>query len=148
MNRLLVRRVAAAGSLLLSNLIVAAQAGPYAPKEILPPEPTAAHVRITKGPELELANASTNSVIIRWTTNNPGGTDQHYGVVHYGLNPEDLSQIAKSPNRMNRSHPDMIFRVRVEGLKPKSTYFYTVESTQGAGQSDGVKSPVRRFSTP
>jgi hypothetical protein len=42
----------------------------------------------------------------------------------------------------------MIFRVRVDGLKPKSTYFYTVESTQATGKSDGVKSPVRRFSTP
>jgi hypothetical protein len=148
MNRLHVRLVAVAGSLLLSNLIAAAQAAPYAPKEILPPAPTAAHVRITQGPELELANASTNSVIIRWTTNNPGGTDQHYGVVHYGLNPEDLSQTAKSPNRMNRSHPDMTFRVLVEGLKPKTTYFYIVESTQGTGKSDGVKSPVRHFSTP
>jgi hypothetical protein len=42
----------------------------------------------------------------------------------------------------------MTFRVRVEGLKPKSTYYYIVESTQGTGKSDGVKSPVRRFSTP
>jgi hypothetical protein len=59
-----------------------------------------------------------------------------------------LGQTAKSPNQMNRNHPDMIFRVRVEGLKPKSTYFYIVESTQATGQSDGVKSPVRHFSTP
>jgi hypothetical protein len=35
----------------------------------------------------------------------------------------------------------------MEGLKPQSTYFYTVESTQGTGKSDGVKSPVRRFFT-
>jgi phosphodiesterase/alkaline phosphatase D-like protein len=147
MNRLHVKLVAAASSLLFSNLVVA-QGGSYSPKGILPPAPTAANVRITHGPELELASASDNSAIIRWTTNNPGGTDQHYGVVHYGLNPEDLSQTAKSPNRMNRSHPDMTFRVRVEGLKPKTTYFYTVESTQGTGKSDGVKSSVKHFSTP
>jgi phosphodiesterase/alkaline phosphatase D-like protein len=146
MNRLDVRLAAAAGCLLFSNLIAAQ--GRYAPKGILPPAPTAANVRITHGPELELANAYDNSAIIRWTTNNPGGTDQHYGVVHYGPSPEDLSQEAKSPNRMNRSHPDMIFRVRVEGLKPKTTYYYIVESTQGTGKSDGVKSPVRHFSTP
>jgi phosphodiesterase/alkaline phosphatase D-like protein len=137
----------AAGCLLFLNLI-AAQTGPYAPKGVLPPAPTATHVRITHGPELELANANDNSVIIRWTSSNPGGTDQHYGVVHYGPNPEDLSQTAKSPNRMNRDHPDMIFRVRVEGLKPKSTYYYTVDSTQATGKSDGVKSPVKKFSTP
>jgi phosphodiesterase/alkaline phosphatase D-like protein len=148
MNRLHVKlATTAAASLLFSNLI-AGQAGPYSPKQLPPPATTAAHVRITHGPELELANAYDNSAIIRWTTSNPGGTDQHYGVVHYGPNPEELSQTAKSPNRMNRNHPNMIFRVRVEGLKPKSTYFYTVESTQGTGKSDGVKSPVRRFSTP
>jgi phosphodiesterase/alkaline phosphatase D-like protein len=149
MNRLHVKlaTTAAAASLLFSNQI-AAQAGPYAPKGILPPAPTAANVRITHGPELELANASDHSAIIRWTTNNPGGTDQHYGVVHYGLNPEELSETAKSPNRMNRNHSDMTFRVRVEDLKPKTTYFYIVESTQGTGKSDGVKSPVKRFSMP
>ena len=149
MNRLHVKlaTTAAAASLLFSNLI-AAQVAPYSPKEILPPAPTTTHVRITHGPELELANASDNSAIIRWTTNNPGGTDQHFGVVHYGPKPEELSQTAKSPNRMNRNHPDMIFRVRVEGLKPKTTYFYTVESTQATGQSDGEKSAVKHFSTP
>jgi phosphodiesterase/alkaline phosphatase D-like protein len=147
MNTLHVRLAAVAGGLLFSNLIVA-QVSSYAPKAILPPAPTAANVRIMHGPELELANAYDNSAIIRWTSSNPGGTDQHFGVVHYGLNPEDLTQTAKSPNRMNRSHPDMIFRVRVEGLKPKTTYYYIVESTQGTGKSDGVKSPVRHFSTP
>ena len=136
----------AAVGLLFSN-VIAAQA-PYAAKGILPPAPTAENVRITHGPELELANSYDNSAIIRWTTNNPGGTDQHYGIVHYGPNPGDLSQTAKSPNRMNRSHPDMTFRVRVEGLKPKTTYYYTVSSTQGTGKSDGVTSPVRHFSTP
>jgi phosphodiesterase/alkaline phosphatase D-like protein len=148
MNRLHVKlAITAAVGLLFSNLI-AAQGRPYAPKGILPPAPTPGNVRITHGPELELANAYDNSVIIRWTSSNPGGTDQHYGVVHYGPNPEDLSQTAKSPNRMNRNHPDMTFRVRVEGLKPKSTYYYIVESTQGTGKSDGVKSPIRHFSTP
>ncbi len=146
MNRLHVRLAAAVG-LLFSNLI-AAQVGPYAPKGILPPAPTAANVRITHGPELELANAYDNSVIIRWTSNNPGGTDQHYGVVHYGPNPKELTQTAKSPNRMNRNHPDMIFRVRLPDLKPKTTYYYTVESTQATGKNDGVKSPVKSFSTP
>ena len=146
MNRLHVRLAAAAASLLFSNLIAAQ--GPYAPKGILPPAPTAANVRITHGPELELANAYDNSAIIRWTSINPGGTDQHYGVVHYGPSPKELTQTAKSPNRMNRNHSDMTFRVRVEGLKPKTTYFYMVESTQGTGKSDGVKSPVKSFSMP
>ena len=147
MNRLHVRLAAVAGSLLFSNLI-AAQVGPYAPKEILPPAPTATHVRITKGPELELASASDNTAIIRWTSDNPGGPDEHFGVVHYGTNPKELNQTAKSHIRLNQNHPTTVFRVRVEGLQPKSTYYYTVDSMQANGKSDGVKSPIRHFSTP
>jgi len=147
MNRLHVRLAAAAGSLLFSNLI-AAQVGPYAPKEILPPAPTATHVRITQGPELELAYPSDNSAIIRWTSDNPGGSDEHFGVVHYGTNPKELSQTAQSHIRLNRNHPTTVFRVLVVGLRPKTTYYYTVDSTQATGRSDGVKSPVKSFSMP
>jgi phosphodiesterase/alkaline phosphatase D-like protein len=148
MNRLHVRlAAAAAGSLLFSNLI-AAQVGPYAPKDILPPAATAAHVRITQGPELELASADDKSAIIRWTSDNPGGSDEHFGIVHYGTNPKELSQTAQSHIRLNRSHSYTVFRVRVDGLQPKTTYYYTVDSTQATGKSDGVKSPIRHFFMP
>jgi hypothetical protein len=147
MNRLQVRLSAAAVILLFSNLI-AAQVGPYAPKGILPPAPAATHVRITQGPELELAYADDHSAIIRWTSNNPGGSDEHFGVVHYGTDPKELSQTAKSHIRLNQNHSYTIFRVRLDDLKPKSTYYYTVDSVQASGKSDGVKSPVRRFSMP
>ena len=149
MNRLHLKlaTTAAAGSLLFSNLI-AAQVGPYSPKEIPPPASTVSHVRITHGPELELANAYDKSAIITWTSNNPGGSDEHFGVVHYGTNPKELTQTATTPNRLNRSHSDMTFRVRVPDLKPKTTYYYTVDSTQATGKSDGVKSPVKSFSMP
>jgi hypothetical protein len=149
MNRLHVKlaTTAAACGLLFSNLI-AAQVATYSPKEVLPPLRPAPHVRITHGPELELANAYDKSAIIRWTSNNPGGTDEHFGVVHYGTNPKELSQTAKSPNRLNRNHPYTTFRVRVDGLQPKSTYYYTVDSMQATGKSDGVKSPVKSFSVP
>ena len=136
---------AAAASLLFSNLIAAQT--PYKPKELPPLLPTR-HVRITHGPELELANVHDNSAFIRWTTNNPGGTDEHDGIVHYGTNPKELNQTAKTPNRLNRSHPDMIFRVRLPDLQPKTTYYYFVESAQATGKNDGVKSPVKSFSMP
>ena len=137
--------VTVAGCLVFSTSTFA-QANPYGPKTLLPPAPKATKVEITQGPELELAR--TNFAIIRWTTNNPGGTDQHIGVVHYGTSPSDLSQTAKSPIRINRNHPDSIFRVRVEGLAPQTTYYYTVDSMGSTGISDGVKSSVNRFSTP
>jgi hypothetical protein len=36
----------------------------------------------------------------------------------------------------------------VDGLKPQTTYYYTVDSEQGNGRSDGVKSTVAHFSNP
>src|SRR5690348_7017352 len=74
--------------------------------------PNAAHVEITKGPMLE--GAREDLAIIRWTSTNPGGSDEHYAVAHYGTDPNDLSQIAKSPIRLNRGHAETIFRVRVD----------------------------------
>ena len=102
-------------------------------------------VQITAGPELETANETM--AIIRWTTTNPGGTDLHFGIVRYGSDAVNLSRVAKSPNRRNPSHPDMIFRVRIAGLNAHTTYYYTVESTGATGANDGVSSPVRTFTT-
>jgi hypothetical protein len=107
--------------------------------------PTHYAVQITKGPELEMANESI--AIIRWITANPGGTYLHYGIVHYGTDAVNLSKVAKSPNRRNPSHPDMIFRVRITGLNARTTYYYTVESTGTTGENDGVSSPIRTFAT-
>lgn len=106
----------------------------------------AVHVRITQGPEIE--RADTDSAIIRWTSNNPGGSPEHYGVVHYGTGPKKLSQTAKSPIRLNPGHSYTVFRVRVGGLKPRTTYYYTVDSIEANGKSDGVKSTVEHFTTP
>jgi phosphodiesterase/alkaline phosphatase D-like protein len=100
---------------------------------------------LAAGPELETATATL--AVIRWITTNPGGTNLHYGVVHYGTDPKDLSQVARSPNRRNPSHADMIFRVRIMGLDSNTTYYYTVESTGATGASDGASSPVRTFKT-
>ena len=95
----------------------------------------------------ELESATDTSAIIRWTTTNPGGTALHFGVVHYGTDAKNLTQVAQSPNRRNPSHPDMIFRVRIMGLNSNTTYYYKVESTGATGASDGVSSPVKTFKT-
>jgi phosphodiesterase/alkaline phosphatase D-like protein len=85
--------------------------------------------------------------IIRWTTNNPGGSDVHYGIVHYGTDPQDLSQTAKNPIRLNQGHQYTTFRVRIEGLKPQTTYYYRVTSEESNGQSGAAKSAVNKFTT-
>ena len=105
----------------------------------------AGSVKITQGPEIEQADAYLT--VVRWTTNNPGGSPEHYGVVHYGTNPKDLSQTAKSPIRLNPGHPDTVFRVRIEGLKPGTTYYYKVDSMEANGKGDGVTSKVKTFMT-
>jgi len=114
--------------------------------QIPPPGTRAARVEITTRPALEMAR--DDLAIIRWTTNNPGGTDVHFAVVQYGTDPKDLSQTAKSSIRINRGHPETIFRVRMAGLKPQTTYHYKVTSTESTGKSDGVESPVNQFTTP
>src|SRR5260370_605149 len=128
MNRLRVKLAitAAAGSLLLSNPILA---------QILPPQKRAEHVEITKAPELE--SAVSYMAIVRWTTTNPRGDDEHYGVVHYGTDPADLSQTANGHIRLNRAHPETLFRVRMVDLKPQTTYYYKLSSTESTGASGG-----------
>jgi hypothetical protein len=129
--------MATAGSLLFPSPIIA---------QLLPPQKRAEHVEITKGPELE--SAVDDTAIVRWTATNPRGGDEHYGVVHYGTDPEDLSRTAKGHIRLNRSHPETIFRVRMLDLKPGTTYYYKVSSMGADGESDGVEGPVSKFTTP
>jgi hypothetical protein len=138
MNRLLLTLpiTVLSGSLLLSNPTSA---------QLVPSARKAARVRIIKGPELELAKDGLT--IIRWTSNNPGGSPEHFGVVHYGKDPKNLSQTAKSHIRLNQNHRYTIFRVRMENLKPRTTYYYTVDSTEANGRSDGVTTTVKSFTT-
>src|SRR5229473_5611105 len=95
----------------------------------------AAQVRITHGPKIELVKE--HLTIINWTTNNPGGSPVHYGIVHYGTDPNRLIETAKSPIRLNPDHSSTVFRVRLDNLEPQTTYYYTVDSMEATGKSDG-----------
>jgi phosphodiesterase/alkaline phosphatase D-like protein len=68
-------------------------------------------------------------------------------VVHYGTNPKNLTQTAKSHVRLNRGHSYTVFRVRVNGLEPKTTYYYKVDSVDASSVSDRIISPVKAFIT-
>jgi phosphodiesterase/alkaline phosphatase D-like protein len=118
---------------------------PLTGAQVAPGAKQVRRVHITRGPALE--SARENSAIIRWTSNNPGGTDEHFGVVHYGTDPKNLSETAKSHIRLNRGHSFTVFRVRVDGLKPKTTYYYKVDSVDAHNASDGVTSPIKTFVT-
>lgn len=146
MKRVLVElALTAVSATLLYPTAVAGQTNPYTATKELPPLRRVAHVHIIRGPALELADS--NSAIIRWTSDNPGGTDEHFGVVTYGTDPKDLSQTARSHIRLNRNHRYTIFRVRVDKLQPRTTYYYTVDSMEANGPRDGIKSPLSHFTT-
>jgi hypothetical protein len=105
----------------------------------------AERVQISEGPEVPLVGGYLT--VIRWTVNNPGGLPVHYGVVHYGKDPKSLSQTAKNPIRLNPYHSSTVFRVNLYDLPPMATFYYTVESMDSSGKSDGVRSPIKTFTT-
>src|SRR3981081_4304077 len=110
-----------------------------------PITPRAERVKISEGPEVPLVGGYLT--VIRWTVNNPGGVPVHYGVVHYGKDPKKLNQTAKNPIRLNPYHSSTVFRVNLYDLTPKTTYYYTVESMDSSGKSDGVPSRIKTFTT-
>jgi hypothetical protein len=110
-----------------------------------PITPRAEKVQISEGPEVPLVGGYLT--VIRWTVNNPGGLPVHYGVVHYGTDPKNLTRTGKNPIRLNPYHSSTVFRVNLYDLPPKTTYYYTVESMDSSGKSDGIESPVNSFTT-
>ena len=92
-------------------------------------------------------SVSDSLAFIQWTTPNPGGTVLHYSVVHYGKDPNHLSFTAQSPIRINPSHSEMVFRVRMPNLEPGTTYYYKVSSEQANGKPDPATSGVNQFAT-
>jgi hypothetical protein len=110
-----------------------------------PITPRTERVQITEGPEVPLVGGYLT--VIRWTVNNPGGLPVHYAVVHYGRDPKSLTQTAKNSIRLNPYHPSTVFRVNLYDLPPKTTFYYTAESMDSSGKSDGITSPVATFTT-
>src|SRR6478736_1072599 len=90
--------IVTAASLISSNATAVQQ---------IPSGEEAGGVQIIIGPALE--SVGEKSAIVRWMSTTPAGPAEHFGVVHYGTDPKDLSQTAKSPIRLNIAHPNTIF---------------------------------------
>jgi hypothetical protein len=101
--------------------------------------------QVVTGPALE--SATHDTAIIRWTANTGRGTATRYGIVRYGTDARNLDQTARSPNRWNQNLPTMTYRVRIDGLMPGTTYYFTVDAAQADGLGMGLKSRVNRFTT-
>lgn len=127
--------------------VCAAQVSPYQDRgQVLPPAKRSHLVRIIDGPKIE--RIENNWAIIKWTSTNPGGADEHFAVAHYGTERDQLNLVAKSHIRLNQQHRTTDFRVMITGLKPNTTYYYTVSSVGGDGAVDNVKSSESKFRTP
>src|SRR5438445_12408759 len=108
MNRLLLKSaMTIAAAIVLYSTSLAAQLTPGSRK--------AAHIRITQGPELEVTKY--DMAIITGTSNNPGGSPEHYGVVHYGIDPKNLSTTGKSHMRLNPGHSYTVLVVSLDNAK-------------------------------
>jgi len=115
-------------------------------------QPRSAYARQHSGAAQDTANPTIESVsdtlaFISWTTANPGGTVLHYAVVRFGKDPNHLEFTTKSPTRINPSHSEMVFRVRIQDLDPGTTYYYKGSSEQATGIPDPATSRVNQFTT-
>ncbi|HEX8114354.1 MAG TPA: fibronectin type III domain-containing protein [Kofleriaceae bacterium] len=113
-----------------------------------PPKPSGLRsrpVQLIGRPVLE--SATPDSAVIRWTDTTGGGTDTHYGIVRYGLDPRHLDRTTRSPNRARNNATTMTYRVWIDGLAPSTTYYYTVDAARADGNALGLHSPVSTFTT-
>jgi phosphodiesterase/alkaline phosphatase D-like protein len=93
----------------------------------------AAAVKITDGPRVD--NIGPTGATITWTTDTGGSS-----IVAYGTDRNNLNQSARAP--YGTTH-----QVSIGGLKPNTTYYYTVDSGQGEGTGTEAKSSIQQFTT-
>lgn len=98
-------------------------------------------VRITNGPVAK--NTSDTATEIAWSTDVQGSS-----IVKYGTSPNGLNQTAEAPWGGTREpNGDYNHSVWVRNLKPNTTYYYLVATTQGAGTGTQAQSQPQEFHT-
>lgn len=103
--------------------------------------PSKEAVRITNGPVIK--NTSDTGTEIAWSTDVQGSS-----IVKYGTSPNALSQTAEAPWGGTREpNGDYNHSVWLRNLKPNTTYYYTVATTQGAGTGTQAQSQPQEFHT-
>jgi len=78
--------------------------------------------------------------VVTWMTNSGGSS-----VVHYGTDPNNLSQTAQAPYAQGSN--ETRHRVRITGLQPNTNYYFAVDSGQGQGTGTSAQSSIRQFTT-
>lgn len=100
----------------------------------------AAAVKIINGPRVEFVG--NDSAVIAWTTNTGGSS-----VIRYGTDKNNLNETAQAPYADAEKAQYQTHRVRIQHLKPNTTYFFQVDSAQGEGTGTEAKSSVAQFTT-
>ena len=97
--------------------------------------------RITNGP---VVKKTTDTVAeIAWSTDAPGSS-----IVKYGTSQNALNETAEAPwGDTKEPNGDYNHTVRVKNLKPNTTYYFVVETTQGAGTGTQIQSQPKEFHT-
>lgn len=108
----------------------------------MPPKPQATHaIQIINGPNVE--GTGDTWAVIAWTTNEGGSS-----IIHYGTSPNNLSQTAEESYQGGKVRNGKVtHRVQIKNLQPNTTYYYQVDSGQGAGSGTEAKGSVLNFQT-
>jgi hypothetical protein len=97
--------------------------------------------RITNGPVVK--NTTGTVAEIAWSTDAPGSS-----IVKYGSSPHALNETAEAPwGGTKEPNGDYNHTVWVKNLKPNTTYYFVVETTQGAGTGTQTQSQPKEFHT-
>src|SRR5437868_5398166 len=121
-------------SKLLLVAIVLTVAGVYGAAALAPQ--VGQDIRITNGPIIE--EATSNAAVISWSTDVASSSQ-----VWYGTEKNNLTHSAEAPDNGSKTH-----RVRIDNLKPDTTYYFQVESSQRRGNRGEAESAgVRSFKT-
>ena len=97
--------------------------------------------RITNGPVVK--NTTGSGTEIAWSTDAPGSS-----IVKYGTSPNALNETAEAPwGGTKESNGDYNHSVWIKSLKPNTTYYFVVETTQGAGTNSQTQSQPKEFRT-
>jgi Purple acid Phosphatase, N-terminal domain len=105
------------------------------------PQNKAQPERITNGPVVKKATGTIAE--IAWSTDAPGSS-----IVKYGTSPNALNETAEAPwGGTKEPNGDYNHTVWVKNLKPNTTYYFIVETTQGARTGTQTESQPKEFHT-
>ena len=107
--------------------------------QVKPDKPKAE--RITNGPVVKKTTGTVAE--ISWSTDAQGSS-----IVKYGTNPNALNETAEAPwGGTKEANGDYNHTVWAKNLKPNTTYYYRVETTQGFGTGTQTESQPETFHT-